>query len=304
MTTDQLHLFLTIARHRSLARAATALDLGQATVSERLKALETEVGAQLFERHGRGVVLTPAGEAFWPHAERALDVLREAQGAALAAGEGRQGQVTIAVTVTAGAYLLAPALVAFQKEHPQVAVKVRSAHSWDAPGLLLDGLAELTLISGAVVHPQIESLAAARAKLVLVTGKQHPQAGQSLALAALAREQLLVTYWGGSSQAFLERVRSSGTTHVGESGLWLELSPVELVKGMLVAGIGISLVPEIAVRRELAVGDLVRLTLADPREHLPDWEIGLLRLKRARPNPAAETLTQTLIEKLPALVEG
>src|SRR5260221_14778150 len=100
MTTDQLHLFLTIARHRSLARAAAALDLGQATVSERLKALETEVGARLFERHGRGVALTPAGEAFWPRAERALEVLREAQGAALAADEGRGGQGAVAGTGT------------------------------------------------------------------------------------------------------------------------------------------------------------------------------------------------------------
>ena len=78
MTTDQFRLFLAIARHRSLARAAAALDLGQATVSERLKALEAEVGARLFERQGRGVTLTPAGTAFRPHAERALDVLRQA----------------------------------------------------------------------------------------------------------------------------------------------------------------------------------------------------------------------------------
>lgn len=86
MTTDQLHLFLAIARHRSLARAAVELDLGQATVSERLKALEAEVGLRLFERGGRGVTLTPAGGAFRPHAERALDLLRQARESALAAG--------------------------------------------------------------------------------------------------------------------------------------------------------------------------------------------------------------------------
>jgi DNA-binding transcriptional LysR family regulator len=295
MTSDQLHLFLTIARHRSLARAAVELDLGQATVSERLKALETEVGLPLFERHGRGVSLTPAGQAFWPHAERALEVLREAQAAAWAAGEGRGGQVTIAVTVTAGAYLFAPALVRFQKEHPQVDVRVRSVHSWDAPGLLLDGLAQLALVSGAVIHPQIESIAAARAALVLVAGKQHPRAQHKLQLADLAQEQLLVTFWGAGSQAFLERVRSAGGGH---TGLWLEISPVELVKGMLLAGTGLSLVPEIAVRRELAAGDLVRVTLADTGEHLPDWEINLLRLKRATPNSAAKALMQALIENL------
>jgi len=275
------------------------LELGQATVSERLKAMEAEVGLPLFERHGRGMSLTPAGAAFKPHAERALEVLREAHDAAWAAGEGRGGQVTVAVTVTAGAYLFAPALVRFQHEHPNVEVRVRSVHSWDAPGLLLDGLAQLALVSGAVLHPQIESIAAARARMVLVAGKQHPLAKQRLSLADLAQAQLLVTFWGGSSQAFLERVRQAGKT-----GLWLELSPVELVKGMLLAGTGISLVPEIAVRRELAAGDLVKLRLAAANERLPDWEINLLRLQRSAPNPAAEALTETLTASLPGLVGG
>lgn len=297
MTSDQLRLFLAIAQHRSLARAALALELGQATVSERLKALEQEVGLALFERHGRGVSLTAAGQAFRPHAERALEVLREAHDAAWAAGEGRGGQVTVAVTVTAGAYLFAPALVDFRRQHPQVEVRVRSVHSWDAPGLLLDGLAQLALVSGAVVHPQIESIAAARARLVLVAGSQQAKAKRRFSLAELAAEQLLVTFWGSGSQAFLERVRNVGGS---ETGLWLELSPVELVKGMLLAGTGVSLVPEIAVRRELATGELVQLELVG--EHLPDWEINLLRLQRAQVNPAAEALTESLIASLPGLV--
>src|SRR3990170_3921415 len=159
MNTDQLRLFLVIARHRSLSRAAAELDLGQATVSERLRALETEFGAPLLERQGRGVALTPAGEAFKPYAERALEVLREAKDSVRAASAGQRGQVTVAVTVTSGAYLFAPALVAFQREHPNVEVRVRSAHSWDAPGLVLDGVAQLALLSGPITHPQIESIA-------------------------------------------------------------------------------------------------------------------------------------------------
>ena len=99
MNTDQLKLFLSIARHRSLSRAAAELALGQATVSERLKALEAEVGTVLFARQGRGVSLSPAGEAFLPYAERALDVLRQAQASARDASEGQRGQVTVAVTV-------------------------------------------------------------------------------------------------------------------------------------------------------------------------------------------------------------
>lgn len=298
MNTDQLRLFLVIARHRSLSRAAAELDLGQATVSDRLKALEADVGAVLFERQGRGVALTPAGQAFLSHAERALDVLRQGQEAAHAAQEGRGGRVSVAATVTSGAYLLAPVLVEFQRTHPNVEVQVRSAHSWDAPGLLLDGVVHIALLSGPVTHPHIESVATFTSRLVLVTGKQHPHATGRFTFADLAREQVLVSYWGPGSQAFLERVRAAAD---GKPGLWLELSPVELVKGMLLAGSGISLVPEIAVKRELASGDLVRLKLADAAVRLPAWEIALIRLRRRAPNPAADALVETLKRGLPTL---
>ena len=308
MNTDQLRLFLTIVRHRSLSRAAAELDLGQATVSERLKALETELGAALFERQGRGVALTPAGEAFRPYAERALEVLREAKDSARGASEGHQGQVTVAVTVTSGAYLFAPALVAFQREHPQVEVKVRSAHSWDAPGLILDGVAQLALVSGPALNPQIESAATFTGRLVLAAGRGHRLAKTRPTLEQLAREQFLVSYWGPASQAFLERVRAAGNRRgeqllapTGSTGLWMELSPVELVKGMLLAGTGVSLVPEIAVRRELASGELATLELADPKIRLPAWEINLIRRKRRLPNPAAEALAEALKKVLPTL---
>jgi DNA-binding transcriptional LysR family regulator len=303
MHTDQLRLFLAIARHRSLSRAAVELELGQATVSERLRSLEAEVGTNLFVRQGRGVSLSAAGEAFRPHAERALDVLRQAQESARAASEGHSGQVSMAVTVTSGAYLFAPALVAFQREHPGVDVRVRSVHSWDAPGLILDSVAHLALISGPSLHPQIESLAAFRSRLVLVAGRGHPLAADSAAgvtLEQLARQQWLVSYWGPASQRFLEQVRAAGT---GEPGPWMELSPVELVKGMLLAGSGVSLVPEIAIRRELAAGELVALPLktGEPVGRLPEWEITLIRHRRPAPNAAVEALAETLRRVLPAL---
>lgn len=308
MNTDQLRLFLVIVRHRSLSRAAVELGLGQATVSDRLRALEAEVRTPLFERQGRGVALTPAGQAFQAYAERALDVLRQGAESARAASQGQRGQVTVAVTVTSGAYLFAPALVAFQAEHPSVEVRVRSVHSWDAPGLILDGVAQLALISGPSTHPHIESAASFHAKLRLVSGPRHPLAveaadGKAPSLARLAREQLLISYWGPASQAFLERVRAAGE---GQTGLWMELSPVELVKGMLLAGTGVSLVPEIAVRRELAGGDLVALTLIEDGRlaRLPEWEITLIRHGSRPPNAAAKALAETLARVLPGLAEA
>ncbi len=290
MTEDQLIAFLSVARHRSLSRAASELDLGQPTISDRLRALERELGATLVRRQGRGVTLTPEGEAFLSYAQRALDVLKQGQATVRAAHTGSGGRVSIAVTVTAGAYLFAPALVAFQREHPDIDVQVRSAHSWESPGLLLDDVVQLALISGPIIHPQIETVQTFRSKLICVAG-----AGRSgtVSRADLTADRLLVSYWGPAYRSFLEEVKASD----GDGGKqWMEISPVELVKGLLIAGVGVSIIPEISARLELKAGTLIELPLRDAL--LPDWQITLIRRShRSHPRAAvalAESLTRHL----------
>jgi DNA-binding transcriptional LysR family regulator len=289
MTEDQLLAFLAVARHRSLSRAASELDLGQPTISDRLRSLERDVGAALVRRQGRGVALTPEGEAFLSYAQRTLDVLKQGKETVRAAHTGSGGRVSIAVTVTAGAYLFAPALVAFQREHPAVDVQVRSAHSWESPGLLLDDVVQLALISGPIVHPQIETVRTFRSKLICVAAPS----GRSGAMSRsdLAAGRLLVSYWGPAYQSFLEGVKASA----GDGGRhWMEISPVELVKGMLIAGAGVSIIPEISARLELKAGTLIELPLRDAA--LPDWQIALIR-RSHRPHPRAATALAESVTK-------
>jgi DNA-binding transcriptional LysR family regulator len=211
------------------------------------------------------------------------------------ARSGSGGRVSIAVTVTAGAYLFAPALVAFQKAHPDVEVQVRSAHSWESPGLLLDDVAHLALTSGAIVHPQIETVAEFRGRLTLVARADHPLARSGrVTKADLLSEQLLVSYWGPAYQRFLEEVKAGNAPR-----RWLELSPVELVKGLLLAGVGVSIAPEVAVKDVMGNRELAALTLADAK--LPDWHIALSRRARRAANPAADALASVLVEMLPNL---
>jgi len=295
MTEDQLRAFLAVARTRSLSRAADDLGLGQPTISDRLRSLEREVGAVVVRRQGRGVALTPEGEAFLPYAQRALDVIKQGRQSVSAARGGAGGRVSIAATVTAGAYLFAPALVAFQRQHRDVEVQVRSAHSWESPGLLLDDVAHLALTSGALTHPQIETVAEFRGRLALVTRADHAlaRAGR-IVKADLQAEQFLVSYWGPAYQRFLEEVKAGQSPQ-----RWMELSPVELVKGLLMAGVGVSIVPEVAVREEMKDKRLASLTLSDAQ--LPDWHIALSRRAHRAANPAADALANVLVGVLPSL---
>jgi DNA-binding transcriptional LysR family regulator len=291
MTEDQLIAFLSVARHRSLSRAASELDLGQPTISDRLRSLERELGASLVRRQGRGVALTPEGETFLTYARRALEVLKQGKETVRAAHTGSSGRVSIAVTVTTGAYLFAPALVAFQRAHPDIEVQVRSAHSWESPGLLLDDVVQLALISGPIVHPQIETVQTFRSKLICVAGP-HSQSG-AVTRSELADDRLLVSYWGPAYQSFLEEIKA-GTNNGGKR--WMELSPVELVKGLLIAGVGVSIIPEISARLELGAGTLIERPLRDAE--LPAWQIALIRRKYRTQPRAAEVLTEALQKQL------
>jgi DNA-binding transcriptional LysR family regulator len=290
MTEDQLLAFLSVARYRSLSRAASELDLGQPTISDRLRALERELGATLVQRQGRGVTLTPEGEAFLSYAQRALDVLKQGKETVRAAHTGSGGRVSIAVTVTAGAYLFAPALVAFQQEHPDIEVQVRSAHSWESPGLLLDDVVQLALISGPIVHPQIETVQTFRSKLICVANSTRSGA---ISRSDLATDRLLVSYWGPGYQSFLEEVKA-GAIDGGKR--WMELSPVELVKGLLIAGVGVSIIPEISARLELKAGTLIELPLRDAV--LPAWHIALIRRKHRSHQRASEVLVESVVAQL------
>jgi DNA-binding transcriptional LysR family regulator len=298
MTEDQLLAFLSVARHRSLSRAASELELGQPTISDRLRSLERELGATLVKRQGRGVTLTPEGEAFLSYAQRTLDVLKQGRETVRAAHTGSGGRVSIAVTVTAGAYLFAPALVAFQREHPDIDVLVRSAHSWESPGLLLDDVVQLALISGPIVHPQIETVQTFRSKLICVAGADRSGAARpsgAVNRSDLAASRLLVSYWGPAYQSFLEDVKASA---IDGGKQWMEISPVELVKGLLIAGVGMSIIPEISARLELQAGTLIELPLRDATP--PDWQITLIRRSHRPPPRAAAALAASLTKYLAA----
>ena len=214
-----------------------------------------------------------------------------------AAAQGSAGGVAIAATVTSGAYLLGPALAEFQRTHPQVEIRVRSAHSWDSPGLLLDGLVDLALISGPNTHPGLESIAGFTSPLVLVAGRAHPTVQQLWTRSDLARQAWITSYWGPAAVRFIEHVRSG----VVDAGPIQELSPVELVKGMLTGGTRISLLPLLAARRELSSGELVALRTGPDVPRLPAWEITLLRRRNRPVSPAANALAEVLAARLPLL---
>ena len=132
ITFRQLRVFTEVAKHGSMSLAAASLHLTPPAVSMQIKELETQVGLPLFDRHGRQVSLSTAGEYFLVHARRLLANLKEADNAMARLKRLEHGLLTIGIVSTAK-YFVPQLLARFHEEHPGVDVSCvcsATANNW------------------------------------------------------------------------------------------------------------------------------------------------------------------------------
>ncbi len=122
MELAQLQAFLQVAQHHSFSRAAEALFLTQPSVTARIQSLERELGERLFERSGRTVTLTDGGDAFLPHARRALSAVQEGTDAIQAVREGELGSVRLGASESIATYVLPNLIQRYRAAHSSVHV--------------------------------------------------------------------------------------------------------------------------------------------------------------------------------------
>ncbi|OBI91410.1 LysR family transcriptional regulator [Mycobacterium asiaticum] len=190
MELRQLEYFLAVADHLSFTRAARRLHVVQSGVSATIRALERELGAELFTRGPAGVRLTPTGEELRPHARATIDSARAAKDAVNATRETVRGTVTVG-TLTSINVIDLPALLAeLHVRHPEVRVQLRAARA-GTTGLarqLRDGDLDIAFLVFTGTPPSdLRARLVADVPLHLVVPKDHPLAsGDSVTLAELA----------------------------------------------------------------------------------------------------------------------
>jgi DNA-binding transcriptional LysR family regulator len=203
----RLTVFRAVAAQRSFRRAAEALYLTQPAVTQQIKALESELGAPLFDRTGKAVSLTQAGELLLGRAAESHELLLHAQ-AELAALEGRvTGPLRLAVSMTIVQYILPPMLGRFLRLYPGIDLRMQSANTGDVATAILDGSVDLGLVEGPVHRPELKLEPWRRDELVLVVPPGHPWAGRVVSLEELATAPLLM------------RERGSGTREVVDAAI-------------------------------------------------------------------------------------
>src|SRR3982751_1218224 len=138
MEMSDLLTFWAVARLGGITRAADELNTVQSNVTQRVKALEAEIGTALFERHSRGMTLTGAGKRLLPYAQRMATLSREAVLAARDDGEPK-GPLAIGSMETTAAVRLPPLLADFHRRFPAVRLSPRPAPTRPLVACVLEG---------------------------------------------------------------------------------------------------------------------------------------------------------------------
>jgi len=253
VTIRQLQIFSTAAAHLSFARTSEQLHLTQAAVSLQVKQLEGLVGLALFERRGRKVHLTEAGEHLARYARVVLDALRDAD-AAISALKGLRGG-RIAVGAVSTAKYFAPAMIArFRQRYPDVRV-VLSVNNREVIVRELERN-EIDLAIMGTPPQRFETVAVPFADhpLVVIAPPSHPRARErAIPLEALAGERFLVREQGSGTRSSMERF-------FGERGFAPKIDSVmnsnETIKQAVMAGMGVAFISRHTIGLELATGHL------------------------------------------------
>jgi LysR family transcriptional regulator, cell division regulator len=237
--------FAAVARTGGITRAAEELNTVQSNVTQRVKALEAEIGTALFERHSRGMTLTGAGRRLLPYAQRMTALSREAVLAARDDGEPK-GPLAIGSMETTAAVRLPTLLADFHRRFPAVRLSLRTATTADLVAGVLDGNFDGAFVAGPIEHADLTSTVAFREELVLVTARHIKTLAELRAATPEGGPTALVFRTGCTYRQRLEQI----LTEFGwPSATRFELGTLDGMVGCVAAGMGVTLLPRAVVGR-------------------------------------------------------
>jgi DNA-binding transcriptional LysR family regulator len=277
----QVETFRAVAEELSFSRAAAKLGYVQSSVSAQVSTLERELGVPLFDRLGRKIALTNAGEVMFAYSGKLLALAEQTREAVADVGAG-SGEVTGSLTVSAPetllTYRLPKLLTLFHERHPKVRLSVRPSAIGRLVGsarkAIEEGKVDVAFVLDEPLGDRAQSADLAVETLVaenvsVVAPTSHALAASSAVLAHDLREETVLLPEAPESGCayrgqFEHQLASAGVVPPE----MMEFQSIEAVKQCVAAGMGVSVLPSVAVDAELKVGTLAALRWSEPFEVL------------------------------------
>lgn len=257
MEIRQLKTFKTVATLLSFTQAAQHLNYAQSSISAQIQALEDELAVKLFDRLGRRILLTEAGERLLLYAGKLLDLVEETK-TEVAEASQPQGSLTIRVPETLVVHYLPPVIKRFQRRFPQVGLLFTTCAHEGLQKDLRKGLTDLAFImADSIQATDLVSEALGFEPLMVVAHPQHPLAAKPVVRTSDFHGQtFLFSRVDCSYRRVFQQVLTQADVRPG--GL-LEFNSIAAIKQCVMAGIGITVMPQVAVAEEITTGRLAIL---------------------------------------------
>jgi DNA-binding transcriptional LysR family regulator len=260
MTLEQLRIFAAVADKQHVTQAARELNLTQSATSAAIAALEGRYGVKLFDRVGRGIVLTHMGRTFLGEARAVLarahaaeQVLRDFAGL-------KAGRLVIAASQTVGGYWLPARLLAFRATHPGIEIDVKIANTELVAAEVREGMADVGFIEGDIDDAALSARRVDGDALVTVVGTRHPLANQK----RLPSDWMMRTSWvlrepGSGTRSMFERALKKRGVRLSELTVQLELASNEAIRTAVETGRCAAAISDLVVEKAVAAKRLIQL---------------------------------------------
>lgn len=258
-----LNVFVTVTEKKSFSRAAEDLHMTQPAVSQYIRSLEETMNVRLLERTNKYVRLTKAGEIVYHHAKEIVGLYGRMHHLVNDLSHEASGQLSIGASYTFGEYVLPHILARLLEDYPRIQPDVTIGNTAEIADLIMSRQLDVGIVEGRFKeNRQLTTQAFAEDRMILVASADHPL---SLKTKAIEWKELIEQTW-------IIREEGSGTREAVEAvferyaltpARTMQFSSTQPIKEAVEAGLGISLLSEWAVQKEIRYGELVQLPVKD-----------------------------------------
>ncbi len=290
MTLEQLRIFVAVAEKQHVTRAASELNLTQSATSAAIAALEARYGIKLFDRIGRGIVLTQTGKDFLVEARAVLARAKDATRLLNELAGLKRGSLSIAASQTVGNYWLPRRIQTFRAAYPGIDLRLAISNTEQAARMVLEGSADLGFVEGEVDESLLSAKKIEGDALILAVGARHPWVNR----AKVSAKDLPSTSWvlrerGSGTRSMFEAALRQNGLKLSDLQIALELPSNEAVRSAVEAGDGATAVSDLVAAPSIAAKTLHRV-----RFDLPRRSFYILRHKERHVSRAEDALLKSL----------
>jgi len=252
-----------VTRLQNFSKAAKMLHMSQPAVSTQVKKLEEYYQGQLFDRTPQGVTLTKAGELFHAYALRILEIHDEMERQLETVFNHENNQIVIGASTTIGNVSLPCSIYLFKEQYPEVKLCLNIANAEEVLRMVMSDEVDIGVVEGDTDLSSLKALPVTSDELVLIVPPQHPVEGNVISLQDFLKHPLILREDGSGTRKILVTALARHGYSVNQLNVITEMQNIYAIKSAVEAGLGGSVVPRLAVRKEAYTGTLKVLTITD-----------------------------------------